>query len=296
MFSARIIRWLAVAAALVLALGVTGCSALRLGYNQGHDLVFWWLDGHADFDAEQAPRVREALRGWFAWHRANELPGYAALLAEAQREVLEPAQAAQACRWVDTLTQRGEAAVRQALPWLADVAVSLTPAQLAHLAQRFEKANADFREEFLQRDADERRQASFKRALDRFENVYGRLDAAQRERLAQLVAASPFDAERWFAERLQRQHDLLSTLRALQALPAEQRTAARARLALEGVVERFTHSPRAAYRDHQRELRAYNCAAFATLHNQTTPAQRQRAAAKLRGWEDDARVLMSNGG
>jgi hypothetical protein len=292
--SERIIRSLFL---LAVAAIVTGCSALRLGYNQGHDLVFWWLDGYVDFTAEQSPRVREALRGWFAWHRATQLPDYAALLRQAQQQVLEPARAEQICRWADVLQQRATVAVEQALPWLGDVVLGLTPAQLAHLEQRFAKANVEFREEFLQGDAAARRRVQFERQLGRFENLYGRLEPAQRERLAQWMADSPADAERWFGERLQRQQELLDTLRAVQALPVAERTPARVQPMLAAVAQRFTTSPREAYREHQQRLKRFNCELFARVHNDTTPAQRQRAAAKLRGWEDDARVLAgANGG
>ena len=33
---------------------LTGCSALRFGYNQAPELAFWWLDGYADFDEVQS--------------------------------------------------------------------------------------------------------------------------------------------------------------------------------------------------------------------------------------------------
>ena len=36
---------------------------------------------------------------------------------------------------------------------------------------------------------------------------------------------------------------------------------------------------------------AANCRFVATLHNGTTPAQRQHAADKLRSWEADLRLL-----
>ena len=60
---------------------LAGCSALRLGYDQGPTLAWWWLDGYVDFRSEQAPRAKEAIRQWFAWHRTAQLPGHAAWLA-----------------------------------------------------------------------------------------------------------------------------------------------------------------------------------------------------------------------
>ena len=285
-------KWLLLgAAALVLA----ACSAARLGYSQGHELAFWWLDGYAGFNGEQSPQVRAALREWFAWHRNTQLPDYADLLAQAQRDVLAPTTPEAVCRWFDTFGERIDVALERARPRLAEVSLALTPDQIARIEQRIAKSNDEFRGEFMQDDPARRQREAVKRTVDRFENVYGRLDRAQRERVAQWVAASPFDPERWFAERQLRQQDLLATLRELQALPAAERTPARAEQAVAGLVERFTNSPRAEYRAYQQRLRAYNCEIVSRLHNDTTPAQRQAAQAKLRSWEQDARALAGGG-
>jgi hypothetical protein len=59
------------------------------------------------------------------------------------------------------------------------------------------------------------------------------------------------------------------------------------------LVERSERSPDAAYRDYQRRLTDYNCAFAARIHNATTPAQRQKAKATLKGWEDDLRSIIA---
>ena len=68
------------------------------------------------------------------------------------------------------------------------------------------------RADFVQPDPAERRDKSFKRTVERYESFYGTLDAAQRERMAALLAASPFDADRWQAERSQRNREMVQTL------------------------------------------------------------------------------------
>ena len=39
----------------------------------------------------------------------------------------------------------------------------------------------------------------------------------------------------------------------------------------------------------------YNCVFAAAVHNATTPAQRQNAIQKLKGWESALRALMAEG-
>jgi hypothetical protein len=271
---------------------LTGCSALRLAYNQAPHLMYWWLDGYVEFDAVQGERARDAVADWFAWHRATQLPDYADQLALAQRQIQHDVTPAQVCGWADALRKRLEIGYEHGVPALADMMRTLTPRQLQRVERRYRKADEEFRDDFLQADLAERQQESLKRARSRAESIYGDLTEAQRALLAQGVAESPFDPQRWLAERQLRQREIVETLRSLQAQQAD---AVRTEAALRLFAVHAAQSPRAAYRDYQQRLFDHNCGLIARLHNSTTPEQRRRGAAKLKGWEDDLRGLAGNG-
>lgn len=278
-----------IVALLLLALG--GCSAVRLGYNQAPELAYWWLDGYVDFDEAQTLRTREGLRRWFDWHRRTQLPDYAQLLARAQAEALGDATPDQACRWWDRLRERADLALGEAMPHAAEVLPLLGAAQIRHVERRQAKSNDEFRREYLDDDPARRLQANVDRAVDRAELLYGRLDDAQRERVARLVAGSPFDAELWQGERRARQQEALMLLRrVITEKPGRDTTIAM----LRAYADHLTRSPREDYRRYQHKLTQYNCAFAATLHNMTTPAQRLTLVGKLKGWEGDLRVLASD--
>jgi len=278
----------------LLALGLLGgCSAVRIGYSQAPTLAWWWLDGYLDFDAEQSPKVKEALNQWFAWHRTTQLPDYANLLAAAQVQVLLPATPQQVCRWADDLRVRLAAAFAQGVPMAAALLPALKPEQLAHLQRRYQKSNRDFEDDFLQQDSDERLKAAVKRTIDRSEMLYGRLDERQRQLIAAGVAASPFDPAAWFAERQAVQGETLQTLSRLTA-GGPARADRESNLAgLQALAARVQRAPPGPYRSYQQRLTEYNCAFIAQLHNSSTPAQRQMARDKLKGWEDDLRALVA---
>ncbi|BAL93826.1 DUF6279 family lipoprotein [Rubrivivax gelatinosus] len=278
-----------IAAALVLA----GCSALRLGYDNGPRLVWWWLDGYMDFDSRQAPAVHAAIARWFAWHRANELPRYAALLQEAGAAMPQATTPEAVCRWTDRLRDAPAAAVDRALREATPLVAGLGEPQLRHLEQRYAKRLAEMREEYLQPDPAERRKASVERAVERFEELYGRLDAAQRRVVAEGVAASPWDAEAWVAERDRRQREVVQTLRRLVVERADADTTL---AALRTLASRSERSADPAYREFQAKLDAYNCGFAARVHNATTAAQRERARDRLAGWERDLRSLAADAG
>lgn len=276
---------------LLLALGLGGCSALRLGYSNGPQLAWWWLDGYIDFSREQAPRAREKLDRWFDWHRGSQLPAYATLLQQAQAQVLEPLTAETACRWQARGLQTLEPAIRRAADDFADVVPGLGAAQFKQLEQRYAKSNDTLREEYLQPNPQERQAAAFKRTLERAESIYGELNDAQKRLLTVGLAASPFNPDLWLQERQRRQRDTLQTLRKLVADKAgrDERAAA-----LRALAKRTEESPEPVYRDYQRRLSDYNCGLVAQLHNTTTAAQRQQARSTFKGWEEDLRWLVAN--
>lgn len=288
-FLRNVVTRLRIIVALLLVSGVlAGCSAVRFGYNQGPELLFWWLDGYADFDDTQARQVRGRLGEWFSWHRRTQLPDYATLLARAQADVLSDTTPDRTCRWFAELRQRGEVAAEQALPLAAEVLTTLKPAQIQHIERRQARVNEEFRSDYLDKDPARRLERSVDRAIERVEFLYGSLDDRQRALVARLVGSSPFDAEAWYAERVQRQQEALQTIRRLAGTGVDRDTAV---AAMRAYGERMARSPREGYRRYQEKLESYNCAFAATLHNATTAAQRQAAANRLRGWEADFRAL-----
>jgi hypothetical protein len=279
----------------VLVVGLGACSALRFVYNQGSQWAYWWLDGYVDFTEDQEPRVREALDNWFAWHRRTQLTDYAALLEQARSQVQQDTTPAQVCSWVEPFSRRLDDAMEAAVPGIANIAHTLRPEQLSYFEQRLAKVRRELRDDYLQDDPDDRREAAVKRTVERIETLYGRLDRRQRESVARLVAASPWNPERWVAMRDRRARDTLATLRTLarpDTDPAQARELVRAWLnrSLEPV------APDDETRRYQEEVDAYNCKFAAEVHNMTTPAQRKTATEKIQNWRQDLITLVGNGG
>ncbi len=273
--------------AALLAL-LPGCSALRLAYGNAPQLAWWWFDGYVDFSAEQTPRAKDQIDRFFEWHRTTQLGDYAALLALAQADVMQPATPAQACRWQQQMRDRVEPALDQALQMGATLVPGLGEAQFRHIERRFAKGNDEMKRDYLQPDPEERRKAAVDRTLERVEQLYGRAGEAQRRVVAEGVAASPFDPQAWLGERLRRQRDTLQTLRRLVAQKADRdQTVA----ALRVLVERAERSADPDYRAYQVKLADYNCAFAARIHNAATPEQRATARDRLRGWEEDLRAI-----
>lgn len=273
----------------MLLLGLLGgCSAFKLGYGQGPNLAYWWLDGYVGFDAAQAPRVKDELQRWFAWHQQTQLTDYAAHLAQARTESAQPLPGERLCRLTDRTRDLLQPAVERLLPAAAVIVLSLKPAQLDKMDARYQERTAEMRAEMLPADPNERQQATFKRTVKRFEGFYGSLSREQREMVAQNLQAKPFDVAAWLARRERRHQEMMSTLR---ALVREQPPAAQAQERLRQLIRRFDGRAPLEPMAEALAVKTSQCELAAQVHNSSTAAQRRFLADKLQGWETDLLAL-----
>lgn len=280
------------ASLLAVVLLLPACGAVKIAYNQAPDLAYWYFDGYADFNAAQSLQVKADLSRLQAWHRQTQLPGYAQLLQDVQRQVRSDISPSQACVIFADARRKLLTLVERAEPSVVLLAASLDASQLQHMERRYAKSNAEWRDDFLEGTPEAVRKRRLKKTISRAEMLYGRLDENQTALLGRLIDQSSFDAARTYAERQRRQRDALDTFR--QLLPASASTAdgsVKAAKAVNGLIERTVNSPDASYRNYGEKLTAENCKSFSELHNSTSAAQRSKAVAVLSNYEKDAMAL-----
>lgn len=286
-------RWLrALLWALLPVLLLSGCSAVRLGYNNAPELSYWWLDSFLDFNDPQSTQVRTELAALQAWHRQSELPRYVEVLEKLQRLAPATVTPAELCAVYDEFKPRLQALLDQAEPSIAALAPTLTPEQLLHLQRQLDKRSVKWRAEWLTVSLDERNARRVKQLTDRVEMLYGSLDERQRVLLRERMAALPFDADLRERESQRRHRDVLQTLRQVQNGSGSDTSA---RAVLHAWLARALNSPDSVYRKQQEMAMHATCQTLATLHNSTTPAQRLAAVKTLQGYAADARSLLAAG-
>ncbi len=292
----------------MLIFSVQGCSTVRLAYNQAPLAAYWYLDDYVDFSEEQKPAVKAALNELHQWHRQTQLPAYIETLQKIQRQMPEPLTPAKACDFYQEVQERIMMSLEGAMRLDQTPAASfslqklamLDRNQLLNMERKFAKSNVKYREDYLSGSPRQVAEKRLEQAVSRAESIYGKLDERQQALLQTRLEQTGFDPELAYAERLRRQQDMLQALRSLASpgtsgsavmTPATAKTVA-AGPALEGVFTRAVASPDSGYRAHSQRIRMHNCQTFADLHNSTTPAQRQKALAKLQGYEQDLRALL----
>lgn len=277
-------RWLLVLALLVLQ----GCSTVKFGYPQLPQVGYWWLDSKLSLGDAQSTATREALERLLRWHREKELLPTAELIARTAQQAGGPLQAQQVCQTWQEVLKGMDRVMREAVVQAAPVAQQLGPRQLGHLARHWERQNEDWEKEWLQGPAPRRLQQRVKRAVERYEDFYGELNAAQLAMVRTQIEQSDWSAEWGRLDRLRRQQDLLASLRRIGQGPMD---TAQAQAELWGVWQRWLSPPAPADLERVRRMTEQGCESLALLHNSTTPQQRQRAQRKLRGYESDLRDL-----
>lgn len=277
---------------LLLALGLSGCSAIKITYNNAPELSYWWLDSYLDFGEAQSLKVRSDLSALQAWHRQGELPAYVSTLEKLQRMAPSNVTPEQVCDLSAELRTRFQAVLDHAEPTIVALATTLKAEQLDHLARQFDKRNQKWRDEWLVGSPTEPSARRLKQLTDRAEMLYQRLEEPQLAVLRDSEAVSGFDAALSYREALRRQQDALQTLRQLQTGSL---IALRAKAEVHALIRRSMESPDAAFRNYSEKMIQASCKAFATLHNSTTPAQRLKVIETLKDYETDGRTLIAAG-
>ncbi|MFZ9373459.1 MAG: DUF6279 family lipoprotein [Burkholderiaceae bacterium] len=265
-----------------------GCSAIKIGYGAAPEAIYLWLNGYVEINDTQSPKVKEDLSRLLQWHRAQELPRYAALLDEVEQLAMGEIAAPRACVVAQEVRARIQAVSNQAEPALVTLATSMTPEQIAHLQRRFERDDATWRKDWLDAPPARRLDKRVKSWVDRIESIYGSLDERQRTLVRQQLTQSGWDVNLTWAERQRRQRDVLQVLREVNA-PGTAPIAARRQV--RALLDRVQSSPDPAWQRHRDAMQAEGCALFAALHASTSTAQRESAARRMRAYARDLREL-----
>lgn len=288
------IRLPRIIAVLALSGVLVACSAVRAVYSQAPDLAYWYLDSYVDFNGAQSLQVKAGLSKVQAWHRQTQLPAYVEVLQTLQQRLPTNVSADQACEIYSDVRGKLLAVSSQMEPTAAAIASTISASQLQQMETRFAKSNAEYREDFIDGTAQEKRNKRLKKAVKRAEMLYGDLQEEQLAAIAQSIDRSRFNPVLALGEWQRRQQDVLKTVRSVsENLPAAAgpTTLEKTRQAVRALIDRSTESPDPGYRSYLKALTEQTCQNFAEFHNKTTPAQRRKAVETLKSYEQDFRAM-----
>jgi hypothetical protein len=268
----------------LFALMTTSCSLVRLGYNYGETLSYWWLDSYVDFDAGQKIWFKDRLANWFAWHRKTQLKDYANLLTQEQKRLQHPATQAELLTEYEGLRARAVVLVDKALPELADLALSLQLAQIEHIQKKFASNNEIYRKDYLRGGVAQRQQFRYKKVMEQAEYWFGSFSPEQESLIRKASDARPLNNELRMAVRLKLQQDLIQLLKKIQTeKPSREATVRMLKEYSNNIIEHYGGVEHQVFFDASRDDMANM---VMVMINCTTPRQKQHAVERLQQWID----------
>ncbi|WP_338768961.1 DUF6279 family lipoprotein [Massilia sp. METH4] len=274
--------------AALLAL-VTACSSLKLAYNNGDTLLYWWLDNYVDFDDEQSGQVKKDIDDLFRWHRKTQLQDYVHVLQRAQQQLRGNPTPADLRADYDDIRARTQALLLKAAPDIADLALSLKPEQLTQMEKKFAKNNDKFRRENMKGDRDDQNEYRYKKSMEQFELWFGSFSREQKEAIRKASDARPLDNQIWLDERMRRQRNVLALARRImQEKPSREQAIAQIQSLIRESFSRLDNSERKAFYE------SYTNSTIGLVHTVVsiaTPEQKAHAQKRMQGWINDFNTL-----
>ncbi len=268
---------------------LTACNAMKLGYQQGDHLAYWWIDNYVDVSDDQEPQTRDAIARFFAWHRREQLPEIAALLQRTKSEVQGPVTEAQLERVRDDTQRMARVAFDHAIPDVADLLLTLTPEQLKRMERKFADGNAKYRKKFLRGSPEDRLEARYDKVMEWATLIYGRFSREQQDAIRAALRPVVDNAEARFAERMKRQQAWLALARQVQA---EHPPKARVITLLQRFGDQWQAPPTRERRVSYEANTEAGLTVAAQIANMTTPEQKRHAVERFQKWIEDTQSLM----
>lgn len=285
-FSLNRLTYVVLALMLVV---VAGCSSLRLAYNNGDTVLYWWLNAYVDLDRDQKGWVREDIDKLFDWHRKTQLKDYVEILRKGQKQVQGNPTQADLMADYSEIKSRTQSLLLKAAPDLADLARSLKPEQIAQMEKKFKSNNDDYRKKFLTGDQEKRQQLRYKKSMEQFELWFGSFSSEQEALIRKASDARPLDNEIWLDERSRRQRNVLSLVQKVQNEKlGKEATVALINTLIKDSFERLEHSDRKPFFD---AFESSTAQMILTVIKIATPAQKAHAVKRMQGWIDDFNSL-----
>jgi ATP-dependent helicase YprA (DUF1998 family) len=264
---------------LASLLGLAGCSAISVAYNQAEFLLRVYADDYVELEPDQAARWEPLVVAELARHRAEELPylaGFIEAMIQANHQGFTASDSRCLLDQLDEVYRRqARYAVKLATPFLA----SLTPDQIQVLDRRFQEDMAEDMAEAVEETTPAGKRERVARYLETLEDWTGPLDASQEALVSDIVDRMPQSRLAFLAYREQKRAELIALLR---ERPGEERLLA----FLDDWLVELRDLPAPLTRA-RGEMRPLVMELFGRLHERLDTVQRQHLDRRLQDLRDD---------
>jgi Family of unknown function (DUF6279) len=272
----------------LIAVLFTGCSAVRLGYDQADHLGYWWIDHYFDLSSDKSRQFKTDLKALHALHRQTQLPEYARLASGLSARMSAEPSSAEVCDNIQVFREKFDLLSRQSVPVWARLAQNLGPEEIQYLRKKFTQEDKDWKAKWLDADTEKTQDLRYEDWLRRAESLYGRLNSDQKKFIQQAIVHSSWDPRISWERRQLRQQKIIAVLEKIRQQRLNQ-SDAEAELIL--VIEQTFNPEDPKQAAMQRTMIDEACINLAGLHQLTTASQRLHASEKFSDYANDFRYL-----
>jgi len=197
---------------LAACVALVSCSSTRFAYDNADTALRYMASSYLDLDPAQAEEMRLRIVQFHEWHRAHELPAYAALMRSASERAARGITAEDVAWGLASVRARYRGFAAKAAEDAAPVLATLAPDQIAVLERKFAENNRKFEAKFLASDGEKRRRAQADRMLERFRDFAGDLTPDQESRIERFALAHESHVALRFEDRRRWQRDVVAAL------------------------------------------------------------------------------------
>jgi len=273
-----------IALALAAAWILSGCSAMRIAYDNADTFLRWRATSYLDVHGDDSDELDAAIDEFLSWHRAQALPKYALLAEDGAKRVAAGLSPGDLVWGFDSLVAQARESVRAAAVRIAPLLDRLSEEQVKHIEKRFAEDNRKFAREFLRGSEKERRKRRENRNVERMEDWVGGLSQQQAERVKQYSERAPIFSEHRDRDRKRLQAEFLSIVRAREAKKRLPDAAANWDL---GRDVEYVGANEALFKEFSAML--------LDVERMLAPEQRAKAVARLRAFAEDFTALSRSG-
>jgi len=179
---------------MTLAMMMTSCS-IKFIYNQLDYLIPYYVDGMVTLDDMLEEKIEQRSLMLINWHRHTQLDRYAQWLRDFQRDANDQLTEEKVHQYIATLESYWESVSLRINDEMVLLLPLLNAEQRQELFANLAEKNADFREDYIDLNENERIEQFAERLVDSYETWLGDLTNEQEKTMNQAAAKMQSTAE-----------------------------------------------------------------------------------------------------
>lgn len=191
----------------------SGCSTIKLAYNNADFLLVYMIDDYYDLTDQQHEKVKNDIVRILKWHRKEELPDYISIISQFESKAKDGLTKEETVWTYDTMMNKYFHTVDYLFEDILSFMSVLNDRQIKAMEEKFAEDSENSRKKYLASTREEQLEKRVERTIDQAEDWLGDLSDRQIEQISKLSRNLPLNNQMWIEERARRNAELVVILR-----------------------------------------------------------------------------------